>query len=176
MAGNSRSGRRKNPDAVRKIIGMRKREALDPQYPQTLPAMPELVSADPIATAKWLVLSARIAAAQVLTEAHGEMLALLCLAWADLDRARTEFRDAGNKQMVCDETINGRGDVSKKYKINPIASRIEHQAAQVARFLGEFGLTPMTAGKVAAKPSADVDPFAQFLEDDGDIYASRRAQ
>ena len=174
--GTFRSGRRKNPQSIRKIIGARRGANTEPKYAAALPEMPELVKVDAIASEKWRVLSARIAAAQVLTEAHGEMLALLCLAWADLDRARVEFAEAGHKQMVCDETVNARGDVQRKYKINPIASRIEHQAAQVARFLGEFGLTPMTAGKVAAKPTADVDPFAQFLEDDGDIYASRRAQ
>ncbi len=178
IMGTTRSGRRKNPEAIRKMVGGRKRGTnIEPQYSSALPVMPDLVSADPIASAKWSVLSVRIAAAQVLTEAHGEMLALLCLAWADLDRARVEFAEAGHKQMVCDETINARGDVARKYKINPIASRIEHQAAQVARFLGEFGLTPMTAGKVSAiKTAAVEDPFAQFLEDDGDIYAARRAQ
>lgn len=174
--GTFRSGRRKNPEAIRKIVGARRGANTEPKYSASLPEMPQLVSVDPIASDKWRVLSARIAAAQVLTEAHGEMLALLCLAWADLDRARVEFAEAGHKQMVCDETINARGDVQRKYKINPIASRIEHQAAQVARFLGEFGLTPMTSGKVVAKVAVDVDPFAQFLDDDGDIYAARRAQ
>ncbi len=174
--GNFRSGRRKNPEAIRKIIGARRNAKTEAKYASALPVMPELVKVDPIASEKWRVLSDRIAAAQVLTEAHGEMLALLCLAWADLDRARVEFAAAGHKQMVCDETVNARGDVQRKYKINPIASRIEHQAAQVARFLGEFGLTPMTSSKVVAKVAVDVDPFAQFLDDDGDIYAARRTQ
>lgn len=178
MPGTSRSGRRPQPAAVRALKGSKTRphHRGEPHYAAGIPSKPDFIAADALASARWDGLAPRLAQSGVLTEAHGEMLALLCLAWADLDRARVEFAEAGHKQMVCDETVNARGDVQRKYKINPIASRIEHQAAQVARFLGEFGLTPMTSSKVVAKVAVDVDPFAQFLDDDGDIYAARRTQ
>lgn len=131
--------------------------------------MPAFIAADPLASARWQALAPRIAQAGVLTEAHGEMLSLLCSAWADLERAREQFAQMGYQQLVVDEMVGPNGERRRKVKANPLILRIEKQAYQVAKFLGEFGLTPMSSAKVAAEQSAEGDdPFAKFL--DGDPY------
>ncbi len=166
MAGTSRSGKRGNPASIRALTGARKNAAhrLEAQYAAVIPVAPALIIEDDLALSKWQTLAPRIAAAGVLTEAHGEMLTLLCVTWADLERARAEFIDSGRRQMVIDRTTNAQGEPQIKHKVNPIASRITILSAQVARFLAEFGLTPMSITKVsAAKQSQVVDQFDQFL-------------
>ena len=71
-----------------------------------MPSKPDFIESDPIAPVRWDTLAARIANAGVLTEAHGEMLALLCSAWADLERARQQFASMGYQQLVVDETTD----------------------------------------------------------------------
>lgn len=174
MPGTARSGRRPAPAALRALRGSRTRahHKGEPTYAKAIPAMPAFVAADDPAAAKWAVLAPKLAAAGVLTEAHGEMLALLCAAWADLERARQQFAEMHYQQLVVDETTGPNGERRRKVKPNPLILRIEKLAYQVARFLGEFGLTPMTAAKVSAQQLAeDDDPFAQFL-DDGDPFAT----
>jgi P27 family predicted phage terminase small subunit len=129
--------------------------------------MPAFIEVDPLAASRWRTLAPRIAQAGVLTEAHGEMLALLCSTWADLERAREQFAAMGYQQLVVDETVGPNGERRRKVKPNPLVVRIEKQAYQVARFLGEFGLTPMTSAKVNAEKAVEgVDPFAEFLSSD----------
>lgn len=100
----------------------------------------------------------------MLTEAHGEMLALLCATWADLERARQQFADMGYRQLIVEQRMTATGEMVETVKPNPLIVRIEKQAYQVARFLGEFGLTPMTAAKVSSEKAKDGDdPFAEFL-------------
>lgn len=169
MPGTSRSGRRPQPAAIRDLKGSRTRphHRHEPDYARAMPAMPAFVEADPLAASRWRTLAPRIAQAGVLTEAHGEMLALLCSTWADLERAREQFAAMGYQQLVVDETVGPNGERRRKVKPNPLVVRIEKQAYQVARFLGEFGLTPMTSAKVAGEKAVqgDDDPFAKFLTD-----------
>lgn len=134
--------------------------------------MPAFIQADPIASARWQSLAPRIAEAGVLSECHGDMLALLCSAWADLVRAREQFAQMGYQQLTVDERILPSGERIRKVRANPLILRIEKQAYQVARFLGEFGLTPMTSAKVSAEQAVTGpdDPFAKFLE--GNPYSN----
>lgn len=169
MPGTNRSGRRPQPAAIRVLKGARTRQnhLSEPEYLAVMPSKPDFIESDPIASVRWDTLAARIANAGVLTEAHGEMLALLCSAWADLERARQQFASMGYQQLVVDETTAANGERRRKVKPNPLIVRIEKQAYQVARFLGEFGLTPMSSAKVSAEhSSAGDDPFAQFLSAD----------
>jgi phage terminase small subunit len=65
--------------------------------------------------------------------------------------------------------MTATGETIHTVKPNPLVIRIEKQAYQVARFLGEFGLTPMTSTKVSAEKATEGDdPFAEFLS--GDPY------
>lgn len=130
-----------------------------------IPAMPDFIAVDPLASRRWHIIAPRIADAGVLSEAHGEMLALLCAAWADLERAREQFAAMGYQQLVVDESVLPSGERRRKVKPNPLIVRIEKQAYQVARFLGEFGLTPMTSAKVAAKEAVMSDPFDDLLDE-----------
>lgn len=179
MPGTSRSGRRPNPTAIRTLKGAKTRPHHhgEPEFAQGIPNMPAFIEADPIAALRWRTLAPRIAGAGVLTEAHGEMLSILCAAWADLERAREQFAAMGYQQLVVDETTGPNGERRRKVKPNPLIVRIEKQAYQVARFLGEFGLTPMTSAKVSAKQATDGDdPFKEFLEDDSYPYNKQRTQ
>ncbi len=171
MPGTSRSGPRPKPAALRALTGAptRARHKREPTYPRKMPIKPPFIAADPIASGRWDTIAPRIAAAGVLTEAHGEMLALLCSTWADLERAREQFAEMGYRQVVLEERMTATGETIQTVKPNPLVIRIEKQAYQVARFLGEFGLTPMTAAKVSAEKAVEgVDPFAEFLT--GDPY------
>lgn len=166
MAGNSNSGRKPKPQHLRALHGSRTRphHRDAPTYARQCPSKPEIVEADPLASSKWDDLSARLFAAGVIDTSHGEILAVLCLAWADLDRARQEFK-AMNYQMVLGATVGEDGEVRGAYaKANPIVGRIEKLAFQVARFLAEFGLTPISAAKVAGEAAvADDDPLDNIL-------------
>lgn len=172
MPGTYRSGRRMTPAAIRTVTGARTRERHKGEvtYASGAPEMPPSVAADELAAARWRVLAARLGGVGVLTEAHGEMLALLCTTWADLERAREQFREMGHRQLVVEERMTATGEMVQTVKVNPIASRIEKLAYQVARFLGEFGLTPMTSAKVSATRATEGDdPFAQFLAGGDDV-------
>lgn len=175
MAGTSRSGRRRNSAALRELQGSKTRphHTEEPDYATDAPlVIPEMVEKDHLALVKWSRLVVLMTRSRVLTEAHAEMLGLLCLAWADLERSREQFR-AMNHMVVIVET---NGD-QRRIRHNPLVSRIEKLSYQCARYLGEFGLTPMTSAKVAVERALDdVDPFAEFLEDDNPIYSPRQTQ
>jgi P27 family predicted phage terminase small subunit len=161
MAGTSRSGRRRKPRAIRELEGSRTRphHRAEPVYSPGVPAMPPMIADDVAARAKWDQLSARLSTSGVLTDAHGEMLTILCTAWADLERAREQFRSM-NYQPLIVETIGEH----RRVRPNPLVARIEKLAYQVARFLGEFGLTPMSQAKVSAETLAqDEDPLDKLL-------------
>jgi len=167
MPGTSRSGRRPQPESIRSLKGSRTRKhhAREAHYDKVAPEMPDFIKDDPLAAERWRVLSFRLAQAGVLTEAHGEILSLLCASWADLQRSRQQFAEMGYRQLVVDETTMPNGEIRRKVKTNPLIGRIEKQAYQVARFLGEFGLTPMTSAKVAAKEALLHDPFDDLLDE-----------
>lgn len=170
MGGNG-SGRSPKPAHLRALHGSRERahHKRAPKYERQPPVKPALVEDDTIASEKWDDLSERLYSAGVIDASHGEMLAMLCIAWADLDRARAEFRDM-NYQMVLGVVRETNEDGSTRLlvgeaKANPIVGRIEKLAFQVARFLAEFGLTPISAAKVAGEQAVeDDDPLDQILK------------
>lgn len=174
MAGTHTRGRRPQPAAIRALKGAKTRphHRSEAQFQQGIPAMPAFVKADQVAAERWQSLAPRIAQAGVLTEAHGEMLGLLCSTWADLCRAREQFADQGYKTVVFDARMTATGEMIETMRPNPLVIRIEKLAYQVARFLGEFGLTPMTSAKVAAKQATEEhDPFAEFAS--GNLYGTQ---
>lgn len=175
MPGTSRSGRRRKPAALRELHGSRTREhhRKEPRYKSCEQlVMPAMVESDDIARAKWQRLELLMTKSGVLTEAHAEMLTILCTSWADLERCREQFR-LMNYQTIF---VEMNGD-QRRVRNNPLVGRIEKLAYQVARFLGEFGLTPMTSAKVSSERAVEgIDPFAEFLEDDGNIYNAQQTQ
>lgn len=141
MAGNWNSGRRPTPRAVHVLRGtVRADHAKRDETPRGTPGrppMPDNVAADALARGHWDRLAAILDTAGVLTTAHADLLALLCLQRADYDRVRLTLLDAP-------PTIESRGRVV----INPLIREAQTLAAQCDRLLGEFGLTPLTQGRV----------------------------
>lgn len=175
MAGNHNSGRNPKTEAQRNLHDSRERphHRNAPKYQKAMPSKPPIVARDTIADAKWDELGARLFAAGVIDESHGDMLAMLCIAWADLDRAREQFEAMSYAMILGVRThTNADGElvVDTQYaKANPLAGRIEKLSFQVARFLGEFGLTPISQAKVVGEQLADkaADPLATLLAFDG---------
>lgn len=167
MSATHTRGRKRQPAAIRALKGAKTRphHRAEPTYQAGVPEKPPFIAADAVASERWDSLAPRIAQAGVLTEAHGEMLGLLCSAWADLARAREQFAEQGYRTIVFDERMTATGEMIQTMRPNPLVIRIEKLAYQVARFLGEFGLTPMTSAKVSAKQATEQehDPFAEFL-------------
>lgn len=143
MAGNHRSGRKRKPDALRVLQGGK------PQHPpvpsnQTPPDCPDLVTADPVALRYWHQYAAQLVPLGVLTQEHGEALATLACVSADYEHARQQFAQTNYRAFITEQ----RGASSRIIEI-PILRRLEHLAQLKTRLLGEFGLTPVMATKVA---------------------------
>ena len=167
MAGTWSSGPKSRPAALRELTGARTRARHKDQHwshAVGLPDVPEMVSTDPLALERWNILAPRIAAVKVLTEAHGEMLGVLCITWADLVRALREFAAMGYRMLITDVRVNRDGQESHVTKANPLLGKMERLNVLVAKFLGEFGLTPMSAAKVGTAEVAADDPFDEFLK------------
>ncbi len=172
MAGNSRSGRRRQPEAIRAMKGSKTRSYHrdEPKYSSAIIEIPSIIATDAIAVSKWNILNVRLSQSKVLTEADVEMLALLCMAWSDLERMREQYAAMNYQPLVVDEIRADNGETRQRIKPNPLIALIRDASLRVSRFLGEFGLTPMTRAKVGASSSSEPeDAFAKFLTGDS-IY------
>jgi len=143
MAGNHRSGRKRKPDALRVLEGGRRLHPA-PTAPVTPPTCPDLVSTDPVALRYWQQYSAHLTPMGVLAAEHGEALATLACVSADYERTRQQFAQTQYRTFVTEQ----RGSVMRIIE-TPILRRLEHLAQLKTRLLGEFGLTPVMATKVA---------------------------
>lgn len=168
MAGNFRSGGHNAKNAaMRQLAGskVRARHRAEPVYQDAVPEMPDFVAEDAIAKAQWEKLTWSMGAARVLNAAHGEMLGALCVTWADLVRSRRALAAMHYVPVIEEERMTATGEVVRTIKPNPLIRIIHQQTQQVARLLGEFGLSPITQGRVKARDADTVDPFEQFLHD-----------
>jgi phage terminase small subunit len=142
MAGNWNSGRRPTPRAVHVLRGTvradhAKRDEKSRGTPGR-PPMPANVAADAEARAHWDRLAAITETEGTLTTAHGDLLALLSLQRAMYDRVVAELVGAAMTMT------NSR----RRTIPNPLIREAQTLAAQCDRLLGEFGLTPLTQGRV----------------------------
>jgi len=165
MSGTRRSGRRPKPLALIKLQGSRVRakHRAAPTYAADAPTMPAHLERDDLAKATWDVLVARLLPTGVLTVAHGEALAVLCETWADYLRCRDQFETMGRTMVVVEKHKVADGSVQRRVKENPLIRRSEKLATLLQRYLGEFGLTPMTQSKVQGDKREAVDPTEVFL-------------
>ena len=172
MAGNSRSGRLRQPKAIRALKGAKTRSYHkdEPHYDIVTLEIPALIANDSIAVSKWKILSERLSKSRVLTEADGEMLALLCMAWGDLERMREQYAAMNYQPLIVEDMPSNNG---QRIRPNPLVALIKETSFRVSRFLGEFGLTPMTRAKIGSSSNVQdhEDPFARFLIDDS-LYTS----
>jgi len=150
MAGNHRSGRKRQPDALRVLAGGRPRQAVV-LPPSVEPVCPEVIQADAIALRYWQAYAAHLMPLGILQPEHAEALATLACVSADYERARQQFAQTAFRAFV---TVK-KGDDMRVIE-TPILRRLEHLAQLKTRLLGEFGLTPVMATKVAraAAPKA----------------------
>ncbi|NBP84796.1 MAG: hypothetical protein EBU54_06210, partial [Mycobacteriaceae bacterium] len=89
----------------------------------------------------------------------------LCVTWADLTRSRQALAAMQYVPLIEEERMTATGEMVRTLKPNPLIRIIQQQTHQVARLLGEFGLSPITQGRVKAREADNVDPFEQFLND-----------
>jgi hypothetical protein len=149
MAGNHRSGRKRKPDALRVLEGGRPRHPVVPA--SSPPTCPGIVADDPVAFRYWQQYEAQLTPLGILSAEHGEALATLACVSADYERARQQFAQTAYRAFVTEK----RGNDTRVIE-TPILRRLEHLAQLKTRLLGEFGLTPVMATKVArtAAPKA----------------------
>jgi len=165
--GTHRSGRRPKPLALIKLQGSRVRakHKAAPTYRAEAPPMPAHLERDEVAKAKWDLLVERLLPTGVLTIAHGEALAVLCETWADYLRCRDQFEKMHRTMVVIEERKLPDGTIQRRVRENPLVRRSERLAMLLQRYLGEFGLTPMTQSKVQGVPEVqDVDPLESLLK------------
>lgn len=125
----------------------------EPDAPRGMPPLPERLTADENALAKWHELSEILLSLGVLTTADGEALATLCELFSAEQACLKELREVG-------PTIHtDLGGV----KPNPAGSLYRSISALKNSMLAEFGLTPSSRTKVGAKqedkPKDDLEDF-----------------
>jgi len=158
VSGTMRSGRKPKPTALKALQGgkMRPHNRREPKYRTGAPPCPPMVESRPLVKAKWDELVARFSASRVLTEAHGEALAVLATTWVDFERDYNTWASVGYPPILIDER--------KRARAHPLASRVEKLREQLMRRLGEFGATPVMGPKVqAGDVLGDDDPAESFL-------------
>jgi len=139
-----------------------------------VPPVPPHLAIDPDARAAWDALAWRLVGQRVLTDAHGELLAILADGWAQYVRLRREFATGGFRSTIVQEWIDHKGEVRKRTVDNPICRQIRQQALLLNTLFGEFGQTPASAPKVVVQPGAS-DPFEEFLAGPAQVVSLSRS-
>lgn len=158
MPGTRKSGRHAKPTALKALQGgrMRPHNRHEPRYGGE-PVCPEHISSRPELKAKWDELVARMAHARVLTDAHGEALAVLVATWVDYERDYATWARLNYPPIIIDQA-------TQRARIHPMARRVEELRNSLIRRLGEFGGTPVMGPKVqGGGQESDADPFESFL-------------
>jgi phage terminase small subunit len=144
MAGNHRSGRKPKPDALRVLQGGRARGLAKPKTLQGRPEPLKTVAADEVALGHWHRYADILERLDLLGQEHADLLATLAHVTAQEERALEDYAAAGYKLFVAEKV----GEHTR-YVETPFVARIEKLGAQKVKLLGEFGLTPTMATKVA---------------------------
>ena len=146
MAGNYRSGRKPKTDALRVLEGGKAKGVLPEP---SIPPKPDHISADPLAEKYWDDYAARLARNGVLQEDYGQLLALVSHLSAAYERALKQFAEANYKAFMAQR------EGSKVTVVElPFNRRLESMGLSIVKMLGEFGLTPVMAAKLA-KPKQE---------------------
>jgi P27 family predicted phage terminase small subunit len=165
--GNFNSGRRPIPTAIKALRGkqMRPGNFDEARHPVGRPEMPPHVAGDPLMQAQWERFAKVLTDAGVLTTAHGEVLTLLVVAYANFLRALDQFAAMGYQHLVVDTTTDPQGWTLKRVKVNPLKREIDRNLHASLRLLAEFGLTPVSGPKVPTQEARArrEDPFEVFL-------------
>lgn len=119
--------------------------------------MPERLSVEPLAVAKWVELVDILSTMGVLTTGDGEALATLCEVYAAAQACLLELR-AGGPTIKTD--LGG-------VKPNPAGSLYRGLVVLQANLMGEFGLTPSSRVRLGTKAEAPKDDLEAFFAAEG---------
>jgi P27 family predicted phage terminase small subunit len=146
-------GRKPAPTALKLLAGAQpcRINRAEPALPAGRPDPPAHL--DEAARGKWDEMVATAERMGTLTQAEGEALAIYCQAYSRMRKAEKALLEHG---LVVDCANGG-------LKSNPALRVIESCEAVMLRIIAEFGLTPSSRSKVAARDEAPVDALGEFL-------------
>lgn len=151
MAGNSRSGRRPQPTALKLLRGNPGKRPINDKEPQIVPvteafdAIPAEIAGDLVAASEWARLAPILRNARIVTEAERSVLLALCQQWSRYLEAQAKVASLG---MVV-KGANGQP------LTNPYLTVADKALNHCCRLWVELGLTPSVRSKMAALPEAE---------------------
>ncbi len=150
----ARRGTKPKPAALKLLAGNpgKRRIRPEPSAPSGEPPMPTRLLVEPLAVAKWKELVPLLLGIGTLTTGDGEALALLCEVHAAAQQALLELRASG-PVLHTDTAL----------KANPAGPLFRSLAALQQSLMAEFGLTPSSRVRLAAKEATAKDDLAEFL-------------
>lgn len=123
----------------------------EPQPTAKMPNCPPTLQGE--ARREWFRMGKQLLDLGLMTTIDKAALALYCTAWGDWNEAREQLQRFGT---VITSPNN--------YPIqSPYLAIANKAAAQMARMLIEFGMTPSSRSRVKKADKADDDPFEDFL-------------
>lgn len=153
MAGTYRSGRRPVPTALHLLRGTEARgRQFEPRGKPGRPPMPPELADDPYASEAWTYYAALLEQLGILTLAHAEALKSLATAHAHERRITEDLAKMNFRSLIVEEVRDKlTGNVIRRRpRANPLLPLRVQASKDKRTWLGEFGLTPITATKVAA--------------------------
>ena len=150
MAGNSNSGRRKVPTALKLLRGNPGKRRLEPELePTPAPADPSFdippaeLAGDTRARREWRRVAPVLRSCGLVTSAERSALIALCMEWSNYLEARATLRKDG--------AVTVRDGVAR---VSPHVDVADRALGHCQRLWGELGLTPSGRAKVARLPAA----------------------
>lgn len=151
--GNKNSGPRTRPTAIQKLMGVTRRDRLNPHEPIPPPAPesfdvpPPEILADDNAAAEWSRVVPMLRRIGVVTEAERSALIALCQQWSRYLDAHEQIRADG---MVID-TENGP-------RVSPLITIADKALAHCQKLWVELGLTPSGRTRLKVAQDATTNP------------------
>ena len=151
------AGRKPKPTEIKLLEGsrIRPKERRAPRPKTSQPGMPQRLSSDKCAAAKWADLLPLISSMQVMTEQDVEALATLCEVHSAAQTCLLELRASG---PVLRTDLGG-------VKPNPAGALYRGLISQQLSIMSEFGLTPASRCKLDTKQEAEnkENPLKKYL-------------
>lgn len=151
-------GRKPKPTALKILEGTnRGAPKREPTAPPGAPVMPERLSVEPLAVAKWQELVPILLGMNVLTTGDGEALATLCEVYAAAQACLLELRATG---PVIRTDLGG-------VKPNPAGPLYKGLVSLQSSLMTEFGLTPSSRVRLGTKNESPQDDIEGILRSHG---------
>ena len=146
-------GRKPKPNALKVFLGTAKGQPKrEPSAPIGVPPMPDRLTADANAVAKWEELVPLLQMIGTLTTGDGECLATLCEVYAAAQTCLLELRATG---PVIHTDLGG-------IKPNPAGSLYRGLVSLQLSLMTEFGLSPSSRVRLGTKIETPQDDLADF--------------